>query len=66
MAYTYTNTKGVEYHLNSKQIQLKNGKTSVIYYFSRDLRPDTSCDLPDGKEVYQTARTGMPVLKNIK
>lgn len=52
MAYTQTNPKGVKYYLNSKEVTLRGGKKQVIYYFSKDLRPETAVDeLPEGMEV---------------
>lgn len=66
MGYTYTNLKGTKYYLNSQQVQLKNGQRSTIYFFSKDMRRKTHIDMPDGKVVKETERTGLPVLKNIK
>ncbi len=52
MAYTQTNPKGVKYYLNSKEVTLRGGKIQKIYYFSKDLRPETAVDeLPEGMEV---------------
>lgn len=59
--YEHTNTKGVKYYLNSKQVQLKNGTSHAIYFFSKDSR-DTGCGLPDGRTVAETPN-GLPVLK---
>ena len=47
MAYKHTNSKGVTYYLNSKEVTLRGGKLQRIYYFSKDERPEAS-DLPDG------------------
>ena len=65
-AYTYKNAKGVTYNLHSKSVTLKNGRVQTIYYFARDIREGVLSELPEGKEVMETKRTGMPVLKNIK
>lgn len=64
MTYTYTNSRGTQYFLNTKQIERRGntGKTLTIYYFSKDER-DTGCELPDGKTVVENAKSGLPVLK---
>jgi len=57
MAYTHTNSKGVTYHLNSKEVTLRGGKKQVIYYFSKDNRPEAT-ELPAGFTVNENARNG--------
>ena len=62
MGYEHTNTKGRLYHLNSKDVTLKStGRVQRIYYFSKDSR-DTKCDKPDGYNVKENTRTGLPFL----
>lgn len=61
--YSYTNSKGVTYYLHSKDVKLKNGRMQTIYYFARDVRDGALDKVPAGKEVIETKRTGMPVLK---
>lgn len=61
--YNYTNAKGTKYYLNSKQVQLKNGRENTIYFFSKDMRRETASDMPDGKVVKENDRTGLPFLK---
>lgn len=66
MAYSYTNSQGKQYFLNTKEVQL-NAKTLVsIYYFSKDERPETACDLPDDRIVVENAVTGLPLVKKRK
>lgn len=63
MTYEHTNTKGIKYYLNSKEITLRgSGKTQRIFYFSKDERP-TGVDLPSGYQVVESKKTGLPVLK---
>lgn len=62
--YTHVNNKGIEYHLNGKEVTLKNGRVMPLYYFSKDHRPETACLLPDGKEVVENSKTGFLALKN--
>lgn len=63
MAYKHTNSKGVTYHLNSKNVVLRGGKEQTIYYFSKDERKDTGVDLPSTKEVNENPRNGFLTLK---
>lgn len=59
MAYKHTNSKGVTYYLNSKDVTLRGGKTQTIYYFSKDERPDTAVDaVPAGMKVNENPRNG--------
>ncbi|HKR82397.1 MAG TPA: hypothetical protein VJR27_05375 [Candidatus Saccharimonadales bacterium] len=63
MGYTHTNSKGVKYYLNSKKVTLRGGKEQVIYYFSKDERPESAADLPDGFQVIESERNGFVTLK---
>jgi hypothetical protein len=63
MAYKHTNSKGVTYHLNSKNVTLRGGKQQMIYYFSKDERKDTATDLPDDRKVQENPRNGFLTLK---
>ena len=60
MGYTHTNSKGKTYHLHSKDVTLKGGRT--IYYFAKDSRPN-ACDLPSGMKVVESPKTGLPFVK---
>ena len=66
MAYDHTNSKGVTYHLNSKEVTLRGGKLQTIYYFSKDVRPETTADLPDGFSVNENPRNGFLTIKRDK
>lgn len=57
MAYSHTNSKGVTYYLNSKEVLLRGGKKQTIFFFSKDER-DTACELPEDKEVSENPRNG--------
>jgi len=64
MAYQHTNSKGVKYYLNSKEVTLRGGKVQTIYYFSKDERADTGLDeLPAGRVVCENPRNGFLTLK---
>lgn len=62
VAYQHTNSKGVTYHLNSKEVTLRGGKLQTIYYFSKDERPE-ACDLPAGFSVNENPRNGFLTVK---
>ena len=67
MAFTQTNPKGVKYYLNSKKVVLRGGKEQTIYYFSKDLRPETAVDaLPDGMEVNVNPRNSFMTIARKK
>jgi hypothetical protein len=63
MAYKHTNSKGVTYYLNCKKVTLRGGKTQTIYYFSKDERDETGCDLPEDRTVNENPRNGFLTLK---
>jgi len=63
MAYKHTNSKGVTYYLNSKNVTLRGGKKQMIYYFSKDERKDTATDLPSDRKVEENPRNGFLTLK---
>jgi len=63
MAFTFKNSKGVTYYLHFKDVTLRGGKKQRMYFFARDVRDDSLDELPEGFEVMETQRTGMPVLK---
>ena len=58
MAYKHTNSKGVTYYLNSKDVTLRGGKEQTIYYFSKDERPEAIDAVPAGMQVNENPRNG--------
>lgn len=67
MAFSQTNPKGVTYYLNSKEVTLRGGKLQRIFYFTKDVRPETAVDeLPEGMEVNINQRNGFITLKRKK
>lgn len=63
MSYSHTNSKGVTYYLNAKEVMLRGGRPQTIYFFSKDDRPKTGVDLPDTHKVAESPNSGMLVLK---
>ncbi len=63
-AYSFTNSKGVQYFLHSKMVVLRGGKEQRIFFFAKDVRPDDAVqELPEGYEVSENLRNGFPTLK---
>jgi hypothetical protein len=62
MGYKHTNSRGVTYYLNSKKVTLRGGKEQIIYYFSKDERPEAS-DLPSTMVVNENPRNGFLTVK---
>ena len=64
MAFAFTNKKGQEYFLHGKKVSLRgNNHEQTIYYFAKEVKPEGALDqVPDGYEVKETERTGLPVL----
>lgn len=63
-AFSYTNKKGQTYYLHTREVVLKNGRKQTIFFFARDVREKIALEaVPEGYEVIETSRTGMPVLK---
>jgi hypothetical protein len=67
MAFSYTNSKGQTYYLHSKQVTLKGNLQMQIYYFKREVDSEFAIDaLPEGREVVENKRTGLPLVRRIK
>ncbi len=64
MAYSHTNSKGQTYYLHSKDVTLRGGRQQTIYYFAKEVKDGALDDLPEGKQVVENGRTGLPLLKN--
>jgi hypothetical protein len=65
MGYKHTNSRGVTYCLNSKDVVLRGGKKQRIYYFSKDERPEAT-DLPADMVVNENPRNGFLTVKRKK
>jgi hypothetical protein len=62
-AFSYTNSKGQTYYLHTRDVTLKNGRVQKIFFFARDIRDGALEEVPEKYMVFETKRTGMPVLK---
>ena len=63
MAYSHKNSKGQTYYLHSKDVTLRGGRKQTIYYFAKEVKAEAMDDLPEGYEVMENKRTGLPMLK---
>lgn len=64
MAYTHTNSKGVQYFLHAKDVTLRGGRQQRIYYFAKQEKPGESIEsLPEGFVVTENPRNGFLTLK---
>lgn len=61
MAYSHVNSKGNKYFLHRKEVQLKNGRKSVIHFFKKEVDEGAVEEVPEGYRVKET-KNGMLVL----
>lgn len=63
--YRHRNSRGVLYYLNAKEVTLRAGKKQMIYYFSRDKRPE-AVDLPSNLTVRENPRNGFLTVQRVR
>lgn len=63
MAHSVTNSKGQTYYLHGKKVTLKGGRQQQIYYFGKEAKDAALDALPEGYEVTENKRTGLPMLR---
>ena len=67
MAYNVKSKKsGKTYYLHSKDVKLAGGRDQRIYYFAGDIREGSAEALPEGYEIMENQRTGLPMLRKKK
>ncbi|MHA1381808.1 MAG: hypothetical protein ACTSRG_25845 [Candidatus Helarchaeota archaeon] len=67
MAYTVKSKKtGQDYFLHKREVTLRGGRKQTIYFFAREEKDGAIDDLPEGYEVMENSRTGLPMLKKTK
>ena len=67
MAFSSISKKsGKTYFLHARLQELKGGRKVTLYYFAGVPGPDAIDALPEGYEVSENARTGLPLLKKIR
>lgn len=64
MAYSFKNSKGTTYYLHSKEVTLRgSGHKQRIYFFKKDVGGEAQDNLPNGYEVIESKRSGLPVIR---
>ena len=63
MTYEHTNSRGQKYSLHQREVTLKGGRLQTIYFFAREVKDGAIDALPEGYEVVENTRTGLPILK---
>jgi len=64
MAFSVVSKKsGKTYYLHAKEQPLRGGHKVTLYYFGGEAKTGAVDGLPDGYEVSENARTGLPILK---
>jgi len=61
--FSHTNSRGQIYYLHTKEVTLRGGRIQRIFFFSKD--PSGSIDKPEGYEIIENKRTGLPFLKKV-
>jgi hypothetical protein len=62
MAFTFKNSRGVNYYLHSQTRTTSTGKKQTLYFFAKDVRSNSLDAVPMGYEVVEN-KNGLPVLK---
>lgn len=63
MAYSVINSKGQSYYLHGRLVTLKGGLKRKIYFFAKTQKDGVLNELPEGFEVIENKKTGLPFLK---
>ena len=67
MAYSVKSKKsGKMYFLHSKEVELAGGRKQKIFYFAGEQSANALNALPEGYEVMENERTGLPMLRKKK
>ena len=67
MAYSVQSQKtGDTYYLHSRNVTLRGGRVQRIFFFARTEKEGVLDSLPDGYEVMENSRTGLPMLRKAK
>ncbi|MDQ3623665.1 MAG: hypothetical protein M3463_14440 [Verrucomicrobiota bacterium] len=64
MAFTVTSKKsGKTYYLHERKQVLKGGQQVTLYFFGGEEKDGAINALPEGYEVSENSKTGLPLLK---
>ncbi|HRN68884.1 MAG TPA: hypothetical protein PK205_10340 [Promineifilum sp.] len=62
MAYKFTNSKGKDYFLHARIVELKGGRKQQLYFFAKEPKDGALDTVPAGYQV-EESKNGLPVLK---
>ncbi len=62
MAFKFTNSKGKDYFLHSRVVELKGGRKQQLYFFAKEPGQGALDAVPSGYQVAES-KNGLPVLK---
>lgn len=57
---------GKTYYLHTKEVKLAGGRKQRIYYFASEVGSNALNALPEGYELFENSRTGLPMLRKKK
>ena len=63
MAFSHVNAKGVTYYLHGKERITKSGKSSWLYYFAKEEKPEGGLDAVPAGYIVVENKNGLPLLK---
>ncbi len=63
MAYSYKNSRGQTYYLHSRKAGRGGTSNRDLFYFAKEPRENARESMPEGYEVIESERTGLPILK---
>jgi len=67
VAYSVKSKKsGETYYLHSRAVTLRGGRKQTIFFFARSEKEGVLNELPEGYEVMENQRTGLPMLRKAK
>ena len=66
MAFSTTNRRQEQYFLHARDIELRNHHSQRIYFFAKSEQVGAIDHVPEGYEIVENPRTGLPVLRKIK
>ncbi|MBA3679146.1 hypothetical protein H0W80_03085 [Candidatus Saccharibacteria bacterium] len=66
MPFEQVNSKGQTYFLHQREVTLKGGRLQTIYFFGKEAKEGAIDALPEGYEVIENTRTGLPILRKIR
>ncbi len=57
---------GKTYYLHTKEVTLAGGRKQKIFYFAGDIGKEALDAIPEGYEIMENERTGLPMLRKKK